>query len=342
MPAKSKSMFRSQPAQAPATVGRKGLAGALTREMMLDHYEQHLQTATNRNGRPFDAKTIRSYMHASRLLARFLDGQEISGDLTPACDPRVLNAFLRSYLAGHSQNGTANIQRNLRTMFNWLEVETEIESPYRSRVLDRYRPRETKPKTLTGDFIRELLADCKGHGFTDVRDRAIVRLMLDGMRVAELAEIEPHEVPTLAGSVVRLKPKKAERRYAEDSGRRVLLDQETVKALHRWLRTRESHPLARTALADHLWLGKGSATPFGYNGIRLMLIRRCKRLGYEVHVTPHMFRHTFAHDFREQGGAIDDLAEHMGWAGLEMARRYGKDMAEDRAIRARRNIGRMY
>jgi hypothetical protein len=52
-----KSLFRSQSAQAPATVGRLLLAGAMTPEMMLGHYEQHLETATNRNGRPFDAKT---------------------------------------------------------------------------------------------------------------------------------------------------------------------------------------------------------------------------------------------------------------------------------------------
>lgn len=181
-------MFRSQAAPAPATVGRMVLAGAMTREMMLGHYEQHLQTATNRNGRPFDAKTIRAYMHAARLLARFLDRQEIEGDLTAACDPRVLNAFLRSYLTGHTQNGTANIQRNLRTLFNWLEVETEIESPYRSRVLDRYRALETKPKTLTHDFIQELLADCKGHGFTAVRDVVADKTPVEGEDAEPLLE----------------------------------------------------------------------------------------------------------------------------------------------------------
>lgn len=54
----------------------------------------------------------------------------------------------------------------------------------------------------------------------------------------------------------------------------------SVKALHRYLRARAEHPLAATHLAEHLWLGQGSALPFGYNGIRLMLIRRCKKLGY--------------------------------------------------------------
>ncbi|MBO2448650.1 hypothetical protein J4573_16225 [Actinomadura barringtoniae] len=99
------------------------------------------------------------------------------------------------------------------------------------------------------------------------------------MRVGEVADIEPEDVPALTEPILRVTPKKGELRYADDSGRRILLEQETVKAIQRYLRVRAEHPLAESHLAEHLWLGQGSALPFGANGIRLMLIRRCKRLG---------------------------------------------------------------
>jgi integrase len=281
-------------------------------------------------------------MRVAHLLSTWLDQRGVSGDLTPACDPRTLNEFLRDYLTSHEQNGVANVQRNLRTLFRWIERETGTPSPFKSEDLDHYVALERKPKTLNLEFIRELLGTCAGGSFTGVRDEAIIRLLLEGMRVGEMLEITPDDVPTLTDPVIRLVPRKGERRFAADSGRRILLEVETVRALQRYMRTRTEHPLAATVFAAVLWLGQGSATPFGYNGVRLMLIRRCRRLGYDQHATAYMFRHTFAHDYRANGGSIDDLVEHMGWTGPGMAYRYGKDMAEDRAIEAKRRLGNMY
>ena len=309
---------------------------------MLEHYHQHLRTATNRNGRPYAPKTISGYMRCAEHLARWLDAEGIEGDLTAACDPETLNRFFRHYLETHDQNGAAFVYRNLRNLFRWLEREEGVQSPYRSPELDTYVAREHKPKTLHPEFIRELLEDCRGKRFTDVRDMAIVRMLLEGVRVGELLAMTPQDVPDLTNPVVRLIPDKGELRYAEGSGRRILLDEETVKALHRYMRVRAGHPLAHTALRDSLWLSPRSALPLGYDGVRLMLYRRCKRLGYDQHATAHMFRHTFAHDYLAAGGKVDDLVHHMGWSGPAMAYRYGRDMAEDRAIEAKRRLGPLY
>lgn len=312
------------------------------RELQLSHYADWLHVATSRNGRPFTPGTIKGYMRAARLLARWLDEQEIGGDLTAACDPEVLNRFLRWYLESHDVNGTAFVQRSLRTLFRWLEREEGVTSPFRSAKLDVYSPRTHKPKVLAREFIAELLDSCKGTDFTSVRDEAIIRVMLDGLRVGEALAMRVQDVPTLTDPVLRVAPHKGDARFADDSGRRVRLADETVRALQRWLRVRLTHPLADSALRDVLWLGKGRAEPWGYDGVRLMLQRRCRKLGYPEAATTHMFRHTFSHDFLASGGSPLDLAEHNGWSSLAMAQRYGKDMAEDRAIAARERLGRLY
>lgn len=84
---------------------------------MLDHCEQYLRTGINRNGRPYARKTREGYLHCATLPAKWLDEQRIPGDLTAACDPRVLSAFLRHYFETRGQNGAAFVYRNLQNLF---------------------------------------------------------------------------------------------------------------------------------------------------------------------------------------------------------------------------------
>ena len=55
-----------------------------------------------------------------------------------------------------------------------------------------------------------------------------------------------------------------------------------------------------------------------------------------------MFRHTFAHDWLEGGGAEGDLMRLMGWKDRSMLDRYGADLQVQRAIQAKRRRGEMY
>lgn len=343
-------MFRTETDRPQnAAPGRPKQAGVgNSRALMIDHYHQHLRTGTSRNGRPFAPKTISGYMRCARLLAKWLDDNDIPGDLTPACDPDVFNRFMRFYLGEHDVNGTSFVQRNSRALFAWIERETGTPSPFRSREMDTYTARQHKPKVLGIDFIHALLKTCEKGSFTDVRDVAFIRLLLEGMRVGEVLAMTMADVPTLDNPVLRVSPAKGELAYAEGSGRRILLEEETVRALLRWVRKRADHPLAFSTLSDALWLGRGAARAFAYEGVRMMLARRSKAVLGEGggHATAHMFRHTFAHDFRADGGSVDDLLHHMGWTSIAMAQRYGKDMAEDRAINAKRRLrasrGRKY
>lgn len=333
-----KTLFRADEGAATETLTPKS---AGPRPLMVDHYWQHLQTTTNRHGRPYDAATIKSYMRCVRELAKWLDAQSIPGDLTPACAPSVLNDFFRSYLTGHSLNGTALMHRSLRPLFNWLERETDTPSPYRSRDLVSYKPRRHKPKVLSHGFITELLGSLD-KSFTGTRDEAIIRLLLEGLRVGELLAIEIGQVPSMDHRVIRVVPRKGERQYAEGSGRRIHLTEATVRALHRYVRARATHPLASSVLRDSLWLGKGSIVPLTYDGVRQMLVRRSGRLGYDAAATAHMFRHTFTSDALDAGMPLNDLVTHMGWASFEMLKIYGVDQAEVRAIRSKERMPDLY
>jgi len=52
--------------------------------------------------------------------------------------------------------------------------------------------------------------------------------------------------------------------------------------------------------------------------------------------------HTFANDWLSNDGAEGDLMRLAGWKTRSMLDRYGADMAQQRAIDAKRRMGDMY
>jgi integrase len=78
------------------------------------------------------------------------------------------------------------------------------------------------------------------------------------------------------------------------------------------------------------------------SGLYRMLQRRAEEAGYDPAVHPHQFRHTFANDWLENGGAEGDLMRLMGWHDRSMLDLYGADLAVHRAIQAKRRMKEMY
>ncbi len=103
---------------------------------------------------------------------------------------------------------------------------------------------------------------------------------------------------------------------------------DTSRALDRYARERIKHPTARVSA---LWLGVRGG-PMTASGIYQMIERRGREAG--VAVNPHKFRHTFSHNWFDNGGAEGDLMELNGWSSPQMLARYGRSA---RSARARRH-----
>ncbi|WP_329306956.1 site-specific integrase [Streptomyces sp. NBC_01260] len=303
-------------------------------------YATHLRASNNKHGRPYQEKTVTAYCKAVRALDQWMTAEGMEEDFL-SLDTALLNRFFRWYFNGHDQGGTNTLQRNLRTFCSYLEAEYDIPNPYRDKKLQRYAPPTgAKPKTLSHDFIGELLkVTGNGHprvrDFEKVRDHAIIRVLTEGLRAEELLTLRLDYLHLEQG-LLQVVPLKDARAAGE--GRIIPLQPKTVVALTRYLRARENHKLSE---GEWLWLGSRNRGRLTYSGLYRMLGRRAKDCGYGS-VSPHQFRHTFTDDLLSAGVSGEDVMTVAGWKDRTMLKRYAADMATTRAVKAVKSQGDRY
>ncbi|MBX6390762.1 MAG: site-specific integrase [Frankia sp.] len=216
--------------------------------------------------------------------------------------------------------------RALQQRFAWLFDDDEIDASPMERMTPPKIGTRLVP-VLELDQLAALVATCKGRDFVDRRDAAIIRTFADsGGRRSEVAR--------LALADVDLTRKRLVVTGKGDRQRTIAIGNQTALAINRYLRVRAQH---RWASLPALWLSARSSAPLTPDGLYQMIVRRGELAGIKIH--PHMFRHTLAHEWLDNGGGEQTLADQMGWSSTQMAARYGAIGRANRAAREHERLG---
>jgi site-specific recombinase XerD len=267
--------------------------------------------------------TVRSYIESVRMLAGYLDGADVLAATTDD-----LRRFIAHLLATRSPSTAAVRYRSLQQFYGWAVRDGLVESSPMATMRPPSIPERPVP-VVPVDDLRKLLKACEGRDFLELRDAAIIRLMLEpgGMRRAEVAGLNVDSVDLDSDVVVVLG--KGRRPRAIPYGHR------TGQALTRYLRARAGHAYAKRTEA--LWLAqKGELTD---NGLAQMLERRCAQAGI-AKIKPHQLRHTSADLWLAESGGDETSAMRLfGWRSRQMLQRYAASNADARAQAAARKLG---
>ena len=167
---------------ADSLAGVKG--GPTSLDDAIAYWERSLR-ARNRSPR-----TIRSYLDAARLLLAFLD-ENVLPTAVGAVLPEHLEMFIDDQLKRWRPATAANRYRSLQQFFGWLVSQGEIPVSPIVRMRPPRVPEQLVPVVGDGD-LRVLLKSCDGVDFEDIRDAALLRVMIEtGVRLSEATR--PHD-----------------------------------------------------------------------------------------------------------------------------------------------------
>lgn len=289
----------------------------------IDSFALHLRVAEA------SANTLRIYTDAASWFAGWLLRDTTVRSWGAVTRDELRRFFIHMQEIGYKQGYRNNIARALQAFFKWYADEEEAPNPFAT-----FKPPpppkvgEIAKPIIEVDQLRALIKDAeKGRDFESRRDAALLRLFAcTGCRLSEITNLTVDDVSVSTRTAVVV-GKGGKRRT-------VKFDARCALALDRYLRKRAEHPAA--AHLNALWIGVRRRMPMTPSGVRQVIERRGERLGLDIH--PHLFRHTFSHNWLDSGGAEGDLMELNGWDSPQMLRHYG---ASARSARARRAYDRI-
>ena len=298
---------------------RKVETTSLPLETAFEHWDSDLQV------RHAD-KTRATYLESARSFRNWLSEAHPRVTAVDQVTPTHVRDWLLSLReAGKSPATQGNRYRGLRQFWRWATTEDLTQgNPMANTPVPRQE--EVLTPVLSPAELSGLLRAAAGKDFESVRDKALLRLLIDtGMRRSECAGLKVEDLDWVHDVAIVMG--KGSRERACPFGKATAAD------LRRYLRARENHP---HHYRPELWLGyKG---PLGSTAILLMLRRRAKQAGIRHRVFVHQLRHTWASEAMKQGLSEGDLMKLGGWRSRDMLSRYGAAAADERAQAAYRSI----
>ena len=259
-------------------------------------------------------------------------------------------ALGRSLQAGPTQTLSANTvnsyMRPLRSLAIWLVDEGILPvNPFRrSRRRAALNPllpsEETPTKSATLADLRALETGCAGDRPIDLRDQALVAVLIttaarnSSVRLLRLDDID------LARAIIRF------RRAKGGKTLEIALHGDARNALVRYLERGRPALLAGSArtrpvaaVDDPGWLfvswGDRSGQPLSANALSLMLTRRYHAGGGTVRVFgSHRIRHATATLLVNNGMPLEEVSRYLGHSSTDVTRRYAQQTTEALGQRA--------
>lgn len=281
----------------------------------------NLQTQINqyleycRYQKRLDEKTLKAY----RIdLTQFL--AEISCDDAPEITPALLEGYIGNLHQKYKPKTVKRKIASLKAIFHYFEYREMIDRNPFSKLQIRFREPVILPKTIPLRTVETFLATIYQQHETastydqwknTLRDMAVIELLFaTGMRISELCALKMNDVNLCDRHILIYGKGSKERKVQignEDVSHVLMTYRETfekqMRSCNRFFVNR-----AGRALSDQ--------------SVRRMINKYTSLASIEQHITPHMFRHTFATSLLEADVDIRYIQEMLGHSSINITEIY--------------------
>jgi integrase/recombinase XerD len=282
----------------------------------LECISEYLEVCENQ--KRLSSKTLKAYRLDLKQFGKFL------GDSGAEVEMDAMKAQIASYLASmNASHKPQSIKRKLAVLgafFKFIEEEYGQKNPF-SRLHIKMKQPILLPRTISLNTIQRLLETVynKLHLYKEsscqykelVRDIAVLELLFaTGMRVSELCGLSAQNLD-LEGGFVRIMGKGLKERIVH------IGNSDVITALLGYERLFASRILEAGSFFINR-RGKQLST----QSVRLMIAKYTKEAAIPIHITPHMFRHSFATLLLEQDVDIRYIQQLLGHSSITTTQIY--------------------
>lgn len=261
-----------------------------------------------------DSKTLKAYRIDLKQYEDFCT------ELSDFFDKKVINHFITSL---HQKYKPKTIRRkiaSLKAFFHHMEYrEILTENPF-DKLDIRFREARLLPQTIPFHSIQTFLstiyaqkeqAESEYQLHCCIRDIAVIELLFaTGMRISELCSLKPSDIDLESNNILI---------YGKGAKERMIQigNQEVIDALILYQKTFQTNIEA----CGYFFVNRLQHR-LSDQSVRFMINRYTKLAGINQHITPHMFRHSFATLLLEQNVDIRYIQRMLGHSSISTTEIY--------------------
>jgi integrase/recombinase XerD len=284
---------------------------ALNFEQAATSFLNHLQIE-----RGLASNSIAAYRRDLRKFADFLNGNPLSD-----VDPEIINKFESSLREAKLSVASINrIDSTLRSFFKHLQQEYGYSDPTLEIAPKKSARRLPKALTITQIVSMIEAAYREGQPIT-LRDQAMLELLYSsGARVSELIGINLNDLSSMQtndGSITTLKL-----RGKGSKERIVPLGSFASKAIDNYVTRVRPELAAKSAKTTSALFLNSRGSRISRQTAWQMVLDSAEAAGVSEHVSPHVFRHSYATHLLDGGADIRVVQELLGHASVTTTQIY--------------------
>lgn len=262
-----------------------------------------------------DTKTLKAYRIDLTQFHNHISSTSIS-EITPD----ILENFIASLHQNYKPKTVKRKIASLKAFFHYLEYKELIDSNPFNKVHVKFREPVILPKTVPLHTIEILLSTIYKQLSTAkttyqrrnaLRDAAVIELLFaTGMRISELCSLKIDAVNLYDGTILI---------YGKGSKeRRIQIGNDDVIDILEKYKT-DFH--AEIHSCRHFFVNQ-NGNSLSDQSVRRMINKYTSLAAIELHITPHMFRHTFATSLLEADVDIRYIQEMLGHSSINITEIY--------------------
>lgn len=279
-------------------------------QALIENYLKYCNTQKR-----LDEKTLKAY----RIDLHQFSEQTSAFDIANIT-PEVLEAYIGELHKKYKPKTVKRKIASLKALFHYLEYkEIILQNPF-NKIQVRFREPVILPKTIPLHTVETLLTTIyrqRSSAKTDyqkrnaLRDAAVAELLFaTGMRISELCTLKNADVNLYDGTILI--------HGKGDKERRIQIGNDAV--LHVLKEYRKDFDM-EIQNCNHFFANQ-SGKALSDQSVRRMINKYSSLAAIDLHITPHMFRHTFATSLLEADVDIRYIQEMLGHSSINVTEIY--------------------